>query len=484
MGKLKKKIEFTPEQEQQIKDFENYTRNHGKPVTRRQFLASGAMLGAASLILPSALSVISDMAIAQGVPPTVCKGAAGKMPGFISINLAGGASLAGNGLAKTKNGAMLSTYRPVGLGTTANAMAASEKAFGPNGPDFHSLGGFLLGLKTTAAATVLDRTAALLICVRSTDDSANNQLDPNAMIAKAKSGSGAFLPPLGTNRNQSAVLTETPALDVRSVADIQNAIGVQGAVQNLTAGQKEKIFKMVQRLSESQAAGLANASGNALLGDLVKSATGTNTKLIGNPSGDTDPQNVPGLNNVWNLNNATELRNAGVVMNTLKGHAVAGNIEMGGFDYHNQGRPNQDTRDNGAGQTVGRVLSTAAVMGEKVCVIVTSDGSVGHALDPSPGSGPTGDQGTHGMAYAFFFDPTKRPDQSASQVGGFTSSATNAGDRVGVDESTLIGGSPANAMAAIVANYLAFAGQTAMIESVAPRIFTVDQLDSQILKIG
>lgn len=483
MGKQKKKIELTPEQETQIKIFEGYMRNHGKPVTRRQFLASGAILSAASIVLPSSLSLIGQMAQAQDMGGA-CGGTQGKMPGFVTVNLAGGASLAGNALALDRGRQPLLSYRPVGLGTSANAQAIAEKPFGATGPMFSSIGGFLTGLKATATPDVMAKTAAVLFCVRSTDDSANNQFDPNSLIVKAKSGTGAFLPPLGTNRNQPAVLAKAPALDVRNLSDIQNAIGVQGAIQTLSNEQKEKIFKMINRLSDSQVRKLADDSGGALLKDLISSSTSTNAALIGNPNSGTDPQGVTGLNTVWNFNAATDLRNAGVVFNTLKGNAVAANIEMGGYDYHNQGRPNQDTRDNAVGQNVGRILSTANIMNEKVCVIVTSDGSVGHEMTPEPGGGPTGDQGTHGMAYAFFFDPAGRPSQRDSQVGNFNSSSTTAGDRVGVDESTLIGGSPSNAISAIIANYLSFSGKTGMFESVAPRIFTADQLDQDIIKIA
>lgn len=483
MGKLKKKIEFTLEQETQIKNFENYVKNHSKPVTRRQFLASGAILGAASVILPSSLSLISQFAYAADTS-AVCSSAKGKMPGFLTVNMNGGSSLAGNALALDTNGEFLSTYRPVGLGSRSNAINTSTQPFGNTGPSFYSLGGFLTGLKTTAPQAVLDKTAALLFCVRTTDDSTSNQLAADSLIAKSKIGAGAILPPLGRNRNQPAIVAAAPALDVGRVEDIQNAISIQGAIKALSNEQKEKILKMVQRMTASQTEALANDSGGVLLGELIKDATGTNTNIILNPSVGTDPRVITGLQTIWNFNDTSQLRDASVSLNCINGNTVAGYSEIGGCDYHGNGRPVQDARDSDAGLRVGRMLSTANALNEKVCVVVTSDGSVNHSISDFPGAPAVGDQGTHGMAYAFFFDPTGRPAQSSSQVGSFNASSTASGDRLGVNESTLIGGSPAHAVAAIVANYLAFSDKIGLFESIAPRVFSAEDLASKIIKIS
>ena len=467
------KKELTPEQEERLKNVETYAQHHGVPKTRREFLASGAILGAASIALPSALTLIHQNALAQSCVAT-------KMPGFVTVNLNGGASLAGNVLALDAGRNPLATYAPVGLGSTANAQAIATKPFGVAGPNFVGISGFLAGLSGTTSQATRDRVSMLLFCVASNDDSTQNEFDPTPLINRAKSGAGAFLPPLGNNRNMPAVLPEVPALNVGSLADIQNAIGVQGAIQSLTAAQKEKIFRSISRMSESQSRALASTSGGDLLSALVKDATGLNVELIGNTNSGTDPQTQAGLNNVWNFNNQGQLRDASVVFNVLRGNSTAGYIEMGGYDYHGQGRANQDTRDTQAGQTVGRILETASVMNEKICVLVTSDGSVGHDLSLQPGSAPTGDRGTHGMAYALFFDPVARPGQSDSQVGNFRSSGA---DRIGVDEQSPIGGSPARAIAAVLANYLSFSGLAGAFESVAPRIFTTDELN-QVIKIG
>lgn len=484
MSKFKNKIKLTEQDEiqieSQIKNLESYLKHHAPPTTRRQFLASGAILGAASVVLPSSLSLLSRFAYADAA----CASSKVKMPGFLTVNMNGGASLAGNALARDVNGDFLSTYRPVGLGSRANAIATSVQPFGSAGPSFYGLSGFLTGLTTGATQNVIDKTAAVLFCVRTGDDSTNNQLAADSLIAKAKTGTGSILPPLGRNRNQPAIVAAAPALDVNRVEDIQNAISIQGSISSLSNAQKEKILKMVQRMTASQTQALANDSGGVLLGTLINEATGINTKTILNPDAGTDPRLVNGLDAVWNFNNASQLRDASVSLNCLNGNTVSGYTEVGGCDYHGNGRPAQEARDSEAGERVGRMLATANLMNEKVCVIVTSDGSVNHTMSDFPGSPAIGDQGTHGMAYAFFFDPAGRPAQSGSQVGCFNASSTASGDRLGVNEATLIGGSPAHAIAAIVANYLSFSGRAGLFEGVAPRVFSTEQLNSKIVKIS
>lgn len=474
MKTYKKLPDLTPEQEAQMKQVEIYSKHHGRPLTRREFLASGALLSTASIVLPSALSLISESAMAQSC-------GSNKLAAFVSVNLGGGASLAGNAIALNRSGGLLSTYAPLGLGSQASVAGSAQKVFGTAGPSFGSISSFMTALVGATSVTTRDRTSMLLVCFSSTDDTATNKIDPTPLIVKAKATAGAFLPPLGENRNQPAVLADTPALNVTSLNDISSAIGVQGSIAQLTSAQKERLFRSAQRLSESQARNLASVSGGNLFSELIEKATGTNTQLIGNTAQGIDPRTQNGLNGVWNFNNAAELRDASLVYNTIRGNAVSANISMGGYDYHGQGRATQDQRDGEAGTKVGQILETAAVMGEKICVSVTSDGSVGHQLSTTPGSAATGDRGTHGMAYVFFFDPIARPQQRGSQVGAFRSAGT---DSVGVDEQTLIGGSPERGIAAIFANYLSFIGQAGRFDSIAPRIFTVDELNREIIKIG
>lgn len=476
MFTYKKLKDKTAEELQREKNLKIWMEHHGKPTTRRQFLASGAAVGAASVVLPSALSMLASS------EATAAACASAKQGGFVTLNLSGGASLAGNALALDKNGSFLSSYEAVGAGPTAVAAAAAVKTFGASSAAFAGVSGFMTGLLTKLTPATILNTNFLILCVRSQDDTANNPFDPTPMISVAKAGQGAFLPPLNKNRNQPAQLAAVPALSVNGLTSITDAIGVQGAVSNLSTQQKTSLFQMIQNLSSTQQAAFSSTAGYAMLTQLVQNATGTNVSLIGNASGSIDPRQNTALNtgNVWNFNNQTDLTNASVIYNSINGNAVTANLDMGGYDYHNQGRANMDTKDAQAGVLVGQALQTAANLGQKICVCVTSDGSVGHDITGAAGSPPTGDLGTHGMAYMFFYDPIGRHAQMSSQVGAFTGSGTS----IGVDETTAIGSSASLATAAMVANYMAFLGQPDGINKVAPSAFNSTQLTSEIIKIG
>jgi hypothetical protein len=315
--------------------------------------------------------------------------------------------------------------------------------------------------------------------VESNDDTASNEFDATPMIAKINAGGGQFLPPLGLNRNNPAILPKVPALRVNNVNDIINAIGVAGSVSTLQASQKARIFRSIANLSSEQTAALANMSGGQLLTDLVQEATQQNLSLIASPAQGLDPAQQAGFNQIWNLNQGDQARSAGVTLNTLNGNSAAGYIEMGGYDYHNQGAANQLADDTAAGAMVGRVLASAAQLRRPVFLTVTTDGSVGHPVsaDPSP---PTSDRGQNGLIMVFAYDPKGKPELTGPQVGYYRNGNNGT---IGVDTRSVVGGSPRLATAAVVANYLSFAGKgMGAIDALAPRLFSTEQLP-QVVKL-
>jgi len=60
----------------------------------------------------------------------------------------------------------------------------------------------------------------------------------------------------------------------------------------------------------------------------------------------------------------------------LDGHAGAGSITMGGFDYHTGDRIAGENRDLRAGRCIGACLEYAAKRGQPLMIYVFSDGSV------------------------------------------------------------------------------------------------------------
>jgi len=345
-------------------------------------------------------------------------------------------------------------------------------------------GSFLVGVRTSingAAPAALANTAFVGIPVQSRDDSGVNKFDISGMVAKAGLV-GEILPNLGRNntatglRQDFALIKPPTPLIVGNTADLSAALGVAGRLSNLNNAQKTKIFKMVQNLSGSQARKLASNSGGQNLVNLVHCATGSNTDLS---SQDDSIVALPAdIETIWNVANQNGNNRdrifATMVYNGIVGNAGTINLELGGYDYHNGTRTSGETRDQQAGEVVGRILETAQSLGQKIMLIVTSDGSVS-AADDGFGAAWVSDRGNAGMAYMMAFDPVARPITSSFQLGQFTLGQE-------VDTQFITGGSPELAAAAMFANYLSLNRKVGDIEKVIPRTFTQADLN-KIVKI-
>ena len=90
---------------------------HGKPMSRRDLLQAGAIGFAATVTLPPFLGMLAkpEQALAQAA----CEES--QLPGFITMNLSGGAAMGSNILPLTQSLQMLGSYSILGLGSTAEA---------------------------------------------------------------------------------------------------------------------------------------------------------------------------------------------------------------------------------------------------------------------------------------------------------------------------------------------------------------------------
>ena len=159
-----------------------------------------------------------------------------------------------------------------------------------------------------------------------------------------------------------------------------------------------------------------------------------------------------------------------MTFNALNGNASTCNLDIGGFDYHNGTRTSGDAKDLEAGIVIARVLQSAALLGKKVFVCVTSDGSVSSADSQIAGSPWTSDRGAAGSTYMISYDPAGPHQIKSNQLGFF-----NGGQAA--DETFITGGSAELTAVAMFANYAAFNGKLNLFETWAPRIFTTAQLD-------
>jgi len=131
-------------------------------------------------------------------------------------------------------------------------------------------------------------------------------------------------------------------------------------------------------------------------------------------------------------------KTASVMKMVIDGHAGAGCITMGGYDYHTGDRSTGELRDLRAGRCIGACLAYAAIRNVPLMIYVFSDGSVfsNGSMDGSVngrGKGVwTGDNSSTACSYFLAYNPNGGIskfnsgilDNSHRQIGRFTSDAS------------------------------------------------------------
>ncbi len=443
---------------------------HSKPVTRREFLGYGMIPFAASALVPGALGLLSPQAFAaECAAPS-----ANALIPFVTLNLSGGAGISSNFLPRLASGDLLPSYTKMGMGNNTGANALTPTAeFGVNSwatANGNAIGQMLVGIRANADAATLANTSVVAMCVQSQDDTSNNKFDATGLIFKGGLV-GSMIPNVGarasaTGLNQQASLVNPPPpLVVRSYTDIANSIGYTRALQtSLSVAQRQKLAKLVGDLSTSQARKLASVNSTAGVQDLIECAGIKNVEIAAGAA--VDPLANAQVATRWGINANTAANNqqrvfAAMVYNGLLGQAGTVNLELGGYDYHDGTRTTGDTRDREAGVAIGRILDTARILGKKVMLYVTSDGSVVSDENAAPGANWTSDRGSAGMALLFFYDPAGRPATSGFQIGHYTTGQV-------ADDKTPVGNSPELAAQAVFANWAKFNKNMALYTKVIP----------------
>ncbi len=472
-------------------------RDHPKPRTRREFLATGLIGFSGYVLAPSILNVLARPEFAMAADPQCAAAPGSAMPGFIHVNLSGGASLSSNAPPLGQDRNPLAKYDLLGLGpdnTFLSDDARSHTAFqgvrlSGNKTAGTPAGHFWLGLSGVTTQATLDKTSFVCICVTSSDDTSSNLLSAMGMVSAAGL-TGELLPGLGSRDGtgtgvgqQPAIVKPAAPLIVRNYTDIEGALKPAGSLATrLSDGRRQKLLELVNSLSGSQARAVASpgSATGTKLAQVVECATGKNIELASK----ADPGIDPGLNaavaTLWGIAPAnktgTNYAQAAMVFNALKGNSSVTGLDLGGYDYHGNGRAAQNTKDADAGRTVGLILETANTLQKPVMIHITSDGSVSSNSGAAFGGDFNNDSGNRGQTWILAYDPAGRPamknDQFKHQVGYFT-----AGQ--GATDQSAVGSAEKSAVA-VFANYLAFAKQSAKLDAIAPGVISAADLNEVV----
>ncbi|MGZ5279193.1 MAG: hypothetical protein ACXWC9_04580, partial [Pseudobdellovibrionaceae bacterium] len=378
---------------------------HRRPVTRREFLASGVIPFSAALMMPNWMKLLlPNEAQAAG-----CATMSSDLIPFVTLNLEGGAGLSGNFIVHDQGSQMLPSYNLMSLGRQPPVVTE----FG-NVPFAGMSGGaliskFLQGIRETAPQA-LPKTAFVAVCVQSRDDSGENRFAVDGMLAGAGLA-GSLLPNLGSRPNSTTGVRQEPAivappspLIVNNFNALKSSLGYAGAIgATLTTNQKQSLAKLINRLSEKQSRKIASLPSGTEIKTLLDCAGIKNEELVKAGTDGVDPRldasSATALNNIWGINNGTGADNQNLIFssmayNALKSQSGSVALELGGYDYHDGGRATGDAKDLEAGRTVGRVLETAHTLNKPVFIYVTSDGATSSTVSDTPGAGWVSDRGT------------------------------------------------------------------------------------------
>lgn len=462
---------------------------HKKPITRRDFLGAGLIPFAAQMMFPNWLSMIlanpahaqDALACASGDPNSLIP--------FITVNLSGGAAMSSNFLPMNAKGEPIASYNKMGLG---NNQVPIEREFG-NVPfagmeNGQLLSKFLEGLRAGASRAALDKTAFVGIPCDNQSDTSGNKFDLSGAVTKAGLVGSPF-PILGmldtrNGLNQASALVVPPVpLIVRNFTFLLTSIGYSSSLgSSLNQAQKETLAKFVSNLNTSQSRKLASVQGGESIKKVLDCAGIKNVDIVRQGSGAVDPRSNPQVQSLWGINANSQINNesliiSSMVYNTLLGQAGTSNVDLGGYDYHDNTRTTANRKDRDAGVTVGRIIETAKILGRPVFIYMTSDGSVFSPESDSRQAPFPGDRSSNGMAYFLYFNPAGRPETSGFQMGAFTNAQA-------ADTSYITGGNPEMVAAAVFANWCKANKRMDLFERVAGRPFSQAQLDSLVLKVA
>lgn len=444
-------------------------RSHAAPISRRDFLRQGFITGAGSILGGGVFSLFSNPHAAYAAVSSDLDALAtdincslggvsgpGKIP-FICFDLAGGANIAGsNVLVGQANGQMdfLDTggYSKMGLPgdmipglsdtTVAATMLNSSNGDFTNsqlGLRFHSDSAMLRGILDKFTSVAPGLVDGAVIAARSDNDTGNNPHNPMYGIAKA-GVQGGVVTLIGSRSSDSGGNSMSPASlidpeirptkvdrpsDVTGMVDVGDLTAVLSDPSDVTAVMESMARISHKKLSLSSVTPGINITRDEVIKDLVRcgylKAADIADRFAGvdvNPETDTDIRGANGIFSIDEFEDGEFSKTASVMKMVIDGHAGAGSITMGGYDYHTGDRQAGENRDLRAGRCIGACLQYAFIRNKPLMIYVFSDGSVASngSLDNSLATGSnelggrgkgewTGDNSSTACSFYLVFDP-------------------------------------------------------------------------------
>lgn len=475
--------------------------DHGRPISRRQFISQGLAKGSAAVMGGSLFSLFANPRSARAELSAdlnalladcgIAQAGAGKIP-FICLDLAGGASIAGSNVMVGRQGGQhdylpTAGYSKLGLPGDMVPGAGSGSFIDESlGLAFHSDSAFLRGMKTRLSAGTMAATNGAVIPARSENDTGLNPHNPMYAIWRA-GADGELLTLVGSRNSESGGNSMAPpALIEPSVrptkvdrpSDVTGLVDTGKLVGLLSQDDAVAVLESIARISKHKLDRVnTRVSRDAVIKEMVRCGYIKSASIAdryGNPAAlnpelDADIKGPSGIFSDEEFARDGEFRKTAAVMKmVINGYAGAGTITMGGYDYHTSERATGEIRDFRAGVCMGACLEYAARVGVPLMLYVFSDGSVnsnGNIDNSVEGRGKgvwTGDDQSTAASFFLVYNPQGRtalyghdgrPPERHQQLGWFR--ADGSVDTVGSPA-----GNNVNLLVEMVAlNYMALHGE-------------------------
>jgi hypothetical protein len=404
--------------------------DHGRPMSRRQFVRQGFMTGSATVLSGGIFSMFANpnaamaavapdlQALQADIGCSLVPSGAGLSVPFICFDLAGGANLAGsNVLVGQGNGQMdlLSTagYSKLGLpgdmlpgqdDTGVTLLNTSNGDFTNSELNliFHADSPMLFGIREKAPnAIATGRIDGSVIPARSDNDTGNNPHNPlyGLVMAGARgqvvdiigsrssvSGGNSMAPAMQINAEFRPTKVDRPS-DVTGMVDVGDLTSILGA-EDVTAVM-ESIARVTHKKLKLGTISTGLNTGAPTQDEIIKDMIRCNylkaaditdrfAAIPVDPLGDTNIRSIFSDTELGIVGNGDRefIKTASVMKMVLNGFAAGGCITMGGYDYHTGDRTVGENRDLRAGRCIGACLEYAQILGKPLMIYVFSDGSV------------------------------------------------------------------------------------------------------------
>ena len=402
--------------------------DHGRPLSRRQFIRQGFMSGSATVLSGGIFSMFANPNAAMAaISPdlealrldmpncTLVPSGAGSSVPFICFDLAGGANLAGSNVLVGQGAGqmdLLSTagYSKLGVpgdmlpGQDSTGVALLNPGVANNFTNdelnliFHADSAMLFGIREKAPNAIASgRIDGSVIPARSDNDTGNNPHNPlyGLVMAGARgevvdiigsrssvSGGNSMAPAMQINPELRPTKVDRPS-DVTGMVDVGDLTSILGA-DDVTAVM-ESIARITHKKLKLGTINTGLPTQDEIIKDMIRcnylkaaDITDRFATIPVDPLGDANIRSIFSDTELGIIGNGDRefLKTASVMKLVMKGYAAGGCITMGGYDYHTGDRSTGENRDLRAGRCIGACLEYAQILGSPLMIYVFSDGSV------------------------------------------------------------------------------------------------------------